>query len=246
MLLGELEFDGAVFPLGKRQLGMRPAGHRFTRCRAPNHSAEAEIPDRLEVRKQRQPEEAAAAIGLQGHGVVQQDPLRVPGEDRKHPHPEQVVADLFKDCRVALSGDDTSIDVRGPPALDQLALDQLVRLNVHGETADRRPAGQVEDERALLLDVVWVVERLVDLDQGHRRLQHDVDVVSGDVQPLGGTGLRVADEQLPQALRGLLRGGPGLDSLSPGGRQRLDGEILGPGLADQGVVGSDLLRLFLA
>ena len=134
--------------------------------------------------------------GLQRQREVQQDAFFVFGKDRKDAHLEQVVADLFEDRRVALAIDDRLVDPRGPLAFNQLALDQFVGRHVHGKPADRSPVRQVEHERAFLLARERIVERLVDLHQRHRRLQHDVDVVAGDVQADGRVALHVLDHQL--------------------------------------------------
>ena len=163
---------------------------------------EAEVPDRLEVRHQRQLEAVAPIIGHQRDGVVEQDSLRVAGEDREDSHPKQVVADLFEDRRIASSPHDGRVNLIGPFAVDQLSLDQLVVLDIHREPADRCAVRQVENKRPLLLPAVGIEERLVDLHEGDRRMQHDVDVIPSHLQPDGAVRLRVLRHELPHSLSG--------------------------------------------
>ena len=245
VVLPEVEADRPVCAgfVGELHAGVRFASHRIEPGRPEDRPAHAKVPDRLQVGKKRQPKPAFAPVGVQGHRVVQQNPLRVAGENREHAHAEQIVANLFQDCRVAALADDRLVDLRSPFPLDQLSFDQLAGRHVHRETAHRRPAGQVEHERAFFLLAVRVVERLVDLDQGHRRLENDVHVIPGNVQPNRGFGLRVAHQQLPKPLR--LRDGrsPGLDPLPLLATQRLGLELRAGGTPRRFLSGGNLPRL---
>ena len=151
---------------------------------------------------------------LQWQRIVQENPLFVPGEDREDPHFEQIIADLFQDRGVPPAVDDRLVDLRCLLPLDQFAFDQFRRRDVHGETADRCSVGQVENELPFPLTVERVVERLVDLHQRHRRLNHHMHMITGDVQTHGRIALCILDHQLSQTLRLPTYGCPGRDTFA--------------------------------
>ncbi len=124
-------------------------------------------------------------VALQGNRVIQQDPLGVAGRDGKDPHFEQVGADLFEDCRVPHRADDGAVDLVGPLSLDHFPFHQVSRCDVHRKTAHGGPRRQVEHKGPLFLREMGVVERLVELHQGQRGMEHDVGMVPGDVQTDG-------------------------------------------------------------
>ena len=145
-----------------------------------------------------------------------------------------------------LPTDDALVDLCGPLTLDQFALDQLSGRDIHGETAHRRTARQVEDERPLLLLEIGVVERLVDLHQGDGRLQHDVDVIVRHVEADGRMGLGVLDHELAQALPRLGGRGPRLDAFPRLGRQRRERHRQRLGIANGRASGRDTQRRAIA
>ena len=201
-LLAEFEFQPGVACRRKFKVGMRRTACGAGDVRPANGSLDHEVPDRIEVGHERQRERVLAPLVLDDRqGEVEQDSLRIAGEDREDPHFEQVVADHFEYGRVAPPADDRLIDVRRACPVDEFSFDQLDRRSVHRKAADRRPFGQVEDERPFLLYGKRIVKRLVDLHECYRRVQHDVDVVSRQVQPHGRARLRIGNDKLSQPLR---------------------------------------------
>ena len=97
----QLEGDAIVFGGANGQIAVRAAHDRIRPRRPHDLSRQTKIPDRLQIREQGQVEMVRAVGGLQRNRVVQQDPLRIAGDDGKDTNLEQAVADLFQNGRIA-------------------------------------------------------------------------------------------------------------------------------------------------
>jgi len=127
VVLLPLKFHAAIRPRLEVHLRMRGARDGGELLRRTNRAADTKIPDRHQVRQQRQAELVLAGLGLERQGEIEQDAFFVSGENREYAHLEQIVAQLFQNGRVAAAGDDRAVDLGGPLAFDQFAFDQLGR-----------------------------------------------------------------------------------------------------------------------
>ena len=86
---------------------------------------------------------------------------------------EEVSAEVLEQGRVAATADDAVVDLAGLLLLQYLSLEALA-VDVHGEVIDGRRLGEREEEGALDLASVLVVESDVGVDRGD--LLGDLDI----------------------------------------------------------------------